>query len=85
MNGLRVVKAGPQSLLQDDGRRGWQHLGVSPGGPLDRQAAAWANRLLGNPWGTPLLEIAFGGLVLECRVEATWLALTGARLALTVD
>ncbi len=64
---------------------GWQHLGVSPGGPLDRQAAAWANRLLGNPWGTPLLEIAFGGLVLECRVEATWLALTGARLALTVD
>ncbi|MCR7940530.1 hypothetical protein NTA15_05995, partial [Pseudomonas aeruginosa] len=28
MNGLRVVKAGPQSLLQDDGRRGWQHLGV---------------------------------------------------------
>lgn len=85
MNGLRVVKAGPQSLLQDDGRRGWQHLGVSPGGPLDRQAAAWANRLLGNPWGAPLLEIAFGGLVLECTVEATWLALTGARLALTVD
>ena len=85
MNGLWVVKAGPQSLLQDDGRRGWQHLGVSAGGPLDRQAAAWANRLLGNPWGTPLLEIAFGGLALECRVEATWLALTGARLALTVD
>lgn len=84
MNGLWVVKAGPQSLLQDDGRRGWQHLGVSAGGPLDRQAAAWANRLLGNPWGTPLLEIAFGGLALECRVEATWLALTGARLALTV-
>ncbi|MBH9345861.1 biotin-dependent carboxyltransferase family protein [Pseudomonas aeruginosa] len=85
MNGLRVIRAGPQSLLQDDGRRGWQHLGVSPGGPLDRPAAAWANRLLGNPWGTPLLEIALGGLVLECTVEATWLALTGARLALAVD
>ena len=60
MSGLRVLKPGPQSLLQDAGRRGWQHLGVSPAGPLDWHGAAWANHLLNNPWGTPLLEIALG-------------------------
>lgn len=84
MSGLRVIEPGPLSLLQDGGRQGWQHLGVSPAGPLDRQAAAWANRLLDNPWGTPLLEIALGYLELHCELD-TWLALTGAEVAATLD
>ncbi|SFP87368.1 biotin-dependent carboxyltransferase family protein [Pseudomonas borbori] len=84
MSGLRVLKPGPQSLLQDGGRHGWQHLGVSPSGPLDLHAAAWANRLLDNPWGTPLLEIALGYLELQGELD-TWLALTGAQVAATLD
>nr|WP_215731034.1 biotin-dependent carboxyltransferase family protein [Pseudomonas lalucatii] len=81
---MRVLRPGPLSLLQDGGRHGWQHLGVSPAGPLDRQAAAWANRLLDNPWGTPLLEITLGHVELESEVE-TWLALTGADVAASLD
>jgi 5-oxoprolinase (ATP-hydrolysing) subunit C len=84
VSGLRVIKPGPLSLLQDGGRHGWQHLGVSPAGPLDRQAAAWANRLLDNPWGAPLLEIALGHVELESQLD-TWLALTGAEVAATLD
>ena len=84
MTGLRVLKPGPLSLLQDEGRLGWRHLGVSAAGPLDRQAAAWANRLLDNPWGTPLLEVALGYVELEAEVD-TWLALTGADVAATLD
>ena len=84
MSGLRVLKPGPLSLLQDGGRHGWQHLGVSPAGPLDLHAAAWANRLLDNPWGTPLLEVALGYLELESQLD-TWLALTGAQVAPTLD
>jgi len=84
MSGLRVLKPGPQSLLQDGGRYGWQHLGVSPAGPLDLHAAAWANYLLDNPWGTPLLEVALGYLELESELD-TWLALTGAQVAATLD
>ena len=84
MSGLRVIRPGPQSLLQDGGRHGWQHLGVSPAGPLDLHAAAWVNRLLDNPWGTPLLEIALGYLELESELD-TWLALTGAEVAATLD
>ncbi|MEX6502422.1 biotin-dependent carboxyltransferase family protein [Pseudomonas zhanjiangensis] len=84
MSGLRILKPGPLSLLQDAGRHGWQHLGVSPAGALDLQAAAWANRLLDNPWGTPLLEVALGYLELEAELD-TWLALTGAELAASLD
>ncbi len=84
MKGLQVRRAGPQTLLLDGGRWGLQHLGVSPGGVLDQQAAAWANRLLGNAWGTPLLEIALGDVELHSQLD-TWLALTGADLPITVD
>lgn len=84
MSGLRVLKAGPLSLLQDAGRHGWQYLGVSPSGPLDSHAAAWANRLLGNPWGTPLLEIALGGVQLQAEVDC-WLALCGAQLPVRIE
>ncbi|WP_454254538.1 5-oxoprolinase subunit C family protein [Pseudomonas sp. Marseille-Q8238] len=84
MRGLQVAKPGPLSLLQDAGRQGWQHLGVSPSGPLDVHAAAWANRLLGNAWGAPLLEVALGDVELRSQVD-TWLAFTGADMPLTVD
>jgi biotin-dependent carboxylase-like uncharacterized protein len=84
VKGLRVLRPGPLSLLQDGGRWGWQHLGVSPAGAVDPLAAAWANRLLGNPRGTPLLEIALGGVELQSEVD-TWVALCGADLPVTVD
>lgn len=84
MKGFYVLKPGPLTLLQDGGRRGWQHLGVSPGGPLDLHAAAWANRLLHNPWGTPLLEIALGDVELQAQLD-TWVAYCGADMPLSLD
>ena len=84
MSGLRVLRPGPLSLLQDAGRVGWQHLGVSPGGVQDGHAAAWANRLVGNAWGAPLLEIALGGVELRAETDL-WLALAGAEVRIEVD
>ena len=84
MSALRVNKPGPLSLVQDGGRFGWQHVGVSPAGPMDLQAAAWANRLLGNPWGSAVLEIALGGVELVAEQD-TWVALSGADMPITVD
>lgn len=81
---LKVLACGPLCLLQDGGRHGWQGLGVSPGGPVDKHAAAWANRLLGNAPDAALLEIALGGAELEAQVD-TWLALSGAELPLSLD
>lgn len=77
--GFRVSRAGPLALLQDAGRFGVRHLGVTQGGPADLHAWAWANHLAGNSWGTPALEITFGGLVLVAEREMI-IALTGADL-----
>ncbi|MDL0432271.1 biotin-dependent carboxyltransferase family protein [Marinobacter sp. TBZ242] len=77
--GFRVSRAGPLALLQDAGRFGVRHLGVTQGGPADLHAWAWANRLTGNAWGAAALEITFGGLELVAEQDLT-IALTGANL-----
>ena len=80
---FEVVAPGMLTTLQDQGRWGHQHLGISPCGPMDTHAAAWSNRLLENPGNAPVLEIAQGGLRLKART-ALWVAVTGAEVALSV-
>mgnify|MGYP006425007119 CR=1 FL=1 len=77
--GLKVIKPGLLTLVQDLGRFGYQHLGLSPGGAADEQAFLWANRLVGNPPNSPTLEICLGGLELKAQTDCQ-LALTGADL-----
>lgn len=77
--GFRVTRAGPLAMLQDAGRFGVRHLGVTQGGPADMHAWAWANQLTGNAWGTAALEITFGGLVLVAERDMV-VSLTGADL-----
>lgn len=82
--GFRVVKPGFFSLLQDAGRFGYEHLGVTAGGAMDEMAASWANRLLDNPAGSTLIEITAGGLELEARTQ-TMMSVTGGDLNLTIN
>ncbi len=81
---LKVIKPGPLTTLQDAGRFGVRRLGITQGGPADLHAWAWANWLLGNPWGTPALEITLGGLELKAEQDCS-LALCGADLGATLD
>jgi biotin-dependent carboxylase-like uncharacterized protein len=81
---LRVLAPGALALIQDLGRPGFAHLGVSPSGALDRGALALANRLVGNPEGAAGLELLLGGF--QARFEApAWFAVTGAEAPLTLD
>lgn len=73
----RIIKAGPCSLLMDNGRQGCQHFGMSPGGAADRAAFAWCHRLLGNTPGSPAIEITAGPFTIEFFQELN-VALTGA-------
>lgn len=82
--GLRVVQAPPQLLVQDLGRYGWAHLGVPPSGALDPASLALANRLVGNPEGAAGLEILRGGCVFAAQGSVR-IALTGAQLPVRVD
>ena len=74
---LVVDRTGPQALLQDLGRPGQAHLGVSPSGAADRTALRLANRLVGNPEGAAAIECLLGGLVVTARA-LHWVAVTGA-------
>lgn len=76
---FEVLNPGMLSLLQDRGRCGYQHLGVTTGGPMDEHAFCWANRLLGNDLNAAQLEITFGMLALRAEAD-TSIALTGADL-----
>lgn len=81
---IRVRRAGPLALLQDRGRFGVRHLGVTQGGPADLYSWAWANQLAGNPWGSASLEITFGGLQLVAERDLE-IAIAGADLGATLE
>ncbi|MGO1463484.1 MAG: biotin-dependent carboxyltransferase family protein [Marinobacter sp.] len=81
---IRVQRAGPLALLQDSGRFGVRHLGVTQGGPADLYSWAWANHLAGNAWGTANLEVTFGGLQLVAGRDLR-IAIAGADLGATLE
>lgn len=81
---LTVLDPGPLTTVQDSGRPGFAHLGVPRSGALDSDAAAYANRLVGNPSDSAVLETTLGGVVL--RVEGhSAVAVTGAPAAVAVN
>jgi len=84
VTGFIVKQPGLLTLIQDRGRFGAHNLGLTNGGPLDAQAFAWANRLLGNPANASALEISFGGLSLESGID-TAIVVTGAELPIKVN
>jgi KipI family sensor histidine kinase inhibitor len=73
--GLEVLDAGGFTTVQDAGRPGFQHLGVSPGGAADPVMAAVVNRLVGNPDDAAVLECAMRGPQLRFHqaVRVAWL------------
>jgi biotin-dependent carboxylase-like uncharacterized protein len=81
---LRVVEPGPRATVQDLGRPGLAHLGVSRSGAADRGAHALAARLLGNAPSTAAVETTLGGLVVELS-RSTWCVVTGPPVAVRVD
>ena len=58
---LRVEKPGMLDLVVDAGRFLQGHHGMARSGPLDERAATLANHLVGNPEGTPLIELTLLG------------------------
>ena len=84
MRAIRIVAAGPQTLLQDGGRRGYAHLGVPRAGAFDTKAWQLANRLVGNAPDAASLEILGGGVEVEAIGHVT-IAVTGAQGPLHID
>jgi biotin-dependent carboxylase-like uncharacterized protein len=84
MSRLTIQASTPLCLLQDAGRFGVRHLGVTQGGAADWRSLAWANWLLGNALDLPAVEITLGGFTV-CAEEDCLLALAGADLGARID
>jgi biotin-dependent carboxylase-like uncharacterized protein len=84
MSVLTVKSSTPLCLLQDAGRFGVRHLGVTQGGALDWVSMSWANKLLNNPVDAAVIEITLGGLTLIAESDCC-LALAGADLGALLD
>ena len=73
---IHVIKPGLLTMVQDLGRHGYTHFGVSPAGAADHVSFRIANLLVGNDANAPTLEITLVGPTLEFEVSAT-IAITG--------
>lgn len=81
---LRIDTSTPFILLQDQGRFGCRHLGVTQGGALDWVSMGWANWMLGNGPDAAVVEIGLGGFSLTCQQDGA-LAIAGADLGASLD
>lgn len=75
---LEVLHTGPLALLEDLGRPGLAHIGVTRSGAADRRAHLLANRLVGNPAGSATIEITLGGFACRIRGGDVEITVTGA-------
>jgi len=74
---IRVKNPGMFSTIQDLGRYGYTHLGISVVGAADRLSLRVANLLVGNEENAPALEMTLLGATLEFEERHT-VALAGA-------
>ena len=81
---IRIIKQGIFDTMQDDGRYGYQHLGINPGGATDAVAASVANMLVGNRLSEAVIELHFpaGTFFFE---KPCLIALSGADFSATIN
>jgi antagonist of KipI len=81
---LRIIKAGVLDTVQDMGRYGWQHLGINPGGVMDKLSAQVANILVGNDRHEPVIELHFPASSFFFEQPAL-ISLSGADFSATIN
>jgi len=82
--GLEVLRAGLQSTVQDQGRFGYAHLGVSASGAADNFALRIGNILVGNPKQSAGIEMTIIGDKYRFKSDA-YIALTGSEFEAELD
>lgn len=80
---FKVINGGIFTTIQDLGRYGYAHLGITSSGAMDEYAYKWALKLLGDE-DTNALEILLGGVILKATADTT-IAVTGADLDFKIN
>lgn len=81
---IKVLQTGLYSTIQDLGRLGSQEYGVPYSGVMDRQAAVYANSLLGNDVNNAVLEMSITGATLKFECD-TLICISGANMNLMLN
>jgi biotin-dependent carboxylase-like uncharacterized protein len=84
MRGLKILKPGLLTSLQDLGRPGLGHFAIPIGGVMDRNSVILSNRLLGNPDHCPVIECTLIGGIFEV-LSRIKIAITGADMKWRVN
>lgn len=82
--GIRVLKPGMLTTVQDLGRVGYQSQGFSVAGVMDVRSFKIANLLVDNPENEPVLEFTLIGPTLEFTSD-TIIAITGGNFNPTIN
>ena len=82
--GLEVLREGLQSTVQDQGRFGYAHLGVSASGAADNFSLTIGNILVGNPKHYAGIEMTIIGDKYRFKSDA-YIALTGSEFEAELD
>lgn len=82
--GIRILKSGMLTTVQDIGRTGYQSQGFSVAGVMDVRSFKIANLLLDNPENEAVLEFTLIGPTLEFTSE-TIIAITGGDFSPTIN
>jgi len=81
---LRIIKAGVLDTVQDMGRYGWRHLGINPGGVMDKLSARVANILVGNECNDAVIELHFPASAFFFE-QTSLIAVSGADFSATIN
>lgn len=81
---ILVKEPGFATTVQDLGRYGYSHLGISPAGAADRLSFRIANLLVGNDENAPALEMTLTGATLQFEEPAT-IAIVGAACGIEIS
>lgn len=82
--GIRILKPGLMTTVQDMGRTGFQSQGFGVSGVLDVRSFRIANLLIDNPENEAVLEFSLVGPTLEFT-SATIIAITGGDFQPTIN
>ena len=82
--GIKIIKAGLLTTIQDMGRYGYQETGMSVSGVMDTRSASLANILVGNDENEGVIEVTMMGPAIEFTADNI-IAVTGGDLGAALN
>ena len=81
---IKIIKKGLADSIQDNGRYGYQHLGIPPAGCMDIFSAWLANKIIGNNLYDAVFEFHFPSSQIIFEKEYT-ICITGANFVPVIN